>query len=141
MNSPFLIGCSKAKRTYACPAERLYLGDLFRKASALADAIGGSWFILSAKHGLVDPRWTLEPYDLALADLSAAERAAWGERVRAQLAGRGLSALRLTVLAGRAYRDALGLPDAAVEAPMAGLGIGQQKAWLARELAARAEAG
>jgi len=37
--------------------------DYFCKMRAYAEATGEVWFILSAKHGLVDPDTEIEPYD------------------------------------------------------------------------------
>ena len=46
-----------------------------------AERSGKPWMILSAQYGLVNPEEEIETYDLALARLSAAERADWGRRV------------------------------------------------------------
>lgn len=124
-----LIGCSKAKRAEAAPARQLYdASDLFKKARGYAEARRLSWFVLSAKYGLVAPGvWTF-PYDLTLSELTRSEREAWAAKVTTQLAARGLYGRPCLMLAGRLYRDALQLP--ACEVPLAGLGIGQQKARL-----------
>ena len=148
-----LVGCGKAKADRESAARSLYTGHLFRAsweyASAVAEAEGGRRFILSAKHHLLSPWTWVEPYDLALADLSADERRAWGVVVASQISNvvplrRGSRRLpRIIAFAGRAYVDAVqhGLDDRlgagalVVEAPMAGLGIGQRRAWLAERLA------
>jgi len=136
----FLIACSKAKADRPTVARDLYRGDLFRKAVAYAEAEGGRWFVLSALHGLLNPDAPAAPYDLTLADLSQLERLQWGEAI-----ARDLPAGPLVFLAGKHYREPiLASPHmngrrASCTAPLAGLGIGQQKAWLAARSAARWE--
>ncbi|HET6495375.1 MAG TPA: hypothetical protein VFH61_08435, partial [Thermoleophilia bacterium] len=104
------------------------------------------WYILSAEHGLLDPGTLTAPYDTTLATLPAAERAAWTTRTRRQLAAAldlhaaPADAYELIVLAGARYRAPLaGLTAhaaiAAAHTPLAGLGIGQQKAHLKQALA------
>lgn len=51
----YLISCVSKKREQACAASDMYLFDLFRKAKPYAEALGYSWFILSAEDGLVSP--------------------------------------------------------------------------------------
>ena len=79
------------------------------------------------------PGVVLEPYNETLVGMPAGQRFAWGERVRAHLQAMGLLQQPLEILAGRAYRGAWtsGLD---VTVPLAGLGIGQQKARLAAML-------
>jgi hypothetical protein len=128
-----LIACSKAKLPHAAQARDLYQGDLFRKARAWAEKRGARWLILSARHGLVQPQHWLAPYNETLADLPRSQRFHWGERVRAQLDALDQLQQPLEILAGRAYRGAwtVGLD---VTVPLAGLGIGAQKARLAAML-------
>jgi hypothetical protein len=59
-----LIQCTNSKRSEAAKAKNLYdESDYFRKMRKYAEATGEMWFILSAKHGLVDPETVIEPYD------------------------------------------------------------------------------
>lgn len=125
-----LVACSAQKLGHAAAAKDLYVGDLFKKARAYAEQLGGSWLILSAKHGLINPERVIEPYDECLADKTSAQRDKWTEMVRKQWWN---GAHRpVIVLAGAAYREWLeGIEH---EAPMAGMGIGQQKAWLKAQI-------
>jgi len=92
--------------------------------------------ILSAQHGLVDPEEVLEPYDLTLRDLDAAERARWGSRVAHQLRDLcGDPIPPVVFLAGLPYRAALTPHLPRYRVPMYGLGIGEQLAWLDRNTA------
>jgi hypothetical protein len=48
------------------------------------EASCGTWLVLSAKHGLLDPDEIIEPYDVALRDLSpAAQTGVVNQRRRA----------------------------------------------------------
>jgi hypothetical protein len=124
----FLIACSKAKADRSCRARDLYRGDLFRKSVAYAEAEGARWYILSARYGLLHPDAFADPYELTLAELTQLERLQWGERVAHKL-----PTAPLVFLAGKLYREAvLASPHmnhtrASCTAPLAGLGIGQQK--------------
>ena len=137
MRPVYLVACVSQKESTARRARDLYRSDWFRKARAYVTAQGGRWFILSACHGLVKPSDRIEPYDVTLTTMPAAERRAWGERVSAQLAASIGARTPVIFLAGRLYRDPLArwAGDRAVT-PLEGLGIGHQKAWLARETAA-----
>ena len=66
------------------PARDVYASPLWKCRRELAERLGVPWFILSAKHGLLDPETHIEPYDLALADLSPADRWAWSQCVMDQ---------------------------------------------------------
>lgn len=139
---PFLlVGCSAQKLATPAEAQDLYQGDLFRKARAYAEALGADWRILSAKYGLLHPADVIEPYDLCLDRLCTAELRDWGHNVGCRLHIMLLGDKRpITVLAGRTYRDPVfsslqgRLYADQVVAPLAGLGIGQQKAWLNAQL-------
>lgn len=130
-----LVACVGQKLPHPARAGQLYQSDWFKKARAYVTIQGGRWFILSALHGLVTPSRTIEPYNVALADLSAAERRAWGERVSAQLASQIGPRTPVVILAGRLYREPLSAwAGSRATVPMEGLGIGEQKAWLARQI-------
>jgi hypothetical protein len=132
MERVILVACSKAKLAAPAEARLLYQGDLFRKARSLAALRGARWFILSAKHGLVAPDTVLQPYDDTLAHATRERLAAWNALVLAQLGAARLLAEPLEVLAGRCYRGWTACLDVTV--PMRGMGIGQQKAWLSKQL-------
>ena len=133
----FLVACVGQKGEAAAPAADLYTSDWFRKARAYVESQGGTWFILSALHGLVDPGQVIEPYNVTLNNMPAGERRAWGARLAEQLAARIPADQPVVFLAGRNYRDPLAswAGDRAT-VPMQGLGIGEQKAWLKARCAA-----
>lgn len=124
----------------------MYQGDLFQKSLMWAERTQQfeEIFILSAAHGLVKRGDVLSPYDASLGRMCAHERAKWARGVAGQLqeivgAQCGMRC-ELVVLAGRDYADELSvalqlcLPSVGLSRPLAGLGIGQQKAWLKRNL-------
>lgn len=131
----YLVSCVGRKALKASPAAELYRSDWFRKARAYVTALGADWRILSAEHGILRPDQVVAPYDRTLNGMSKEARQVWAERVVEQLRAEGLAADRpIVFLAGTRYRHPL-LVDwlqltHPVSVPMAGLGIGQQKAWL-----------
>lgn len=136
-----LVACAGQKVDRPARACDLYRSEWFKKARAYVTIQGGRWFILSAFHGLVRPTDRIAPYDLTLSAMSAADRRAWGERVSEQLAAAIGPRTPVVILAGRFYRAPIATwagDRAAV--PMQGLGIGEQKAWLARQIAQLHEA-
>jgi hypothetical protein len=138
MSAPvYLVACVGQKAPQRCRAADLYQSDWFKKARAYVESEGERWFILSAEHGLLSPTTRIAPYETNLATIGARRRALWGERVAAQLdkaLGRRFAG-PLIFIAGRHYRDPL-LDYAGERArvPMQGLGIGQQKHWLAERV-------
>lgn len=133
-----LVGCVAKKQTGGAPAKDLYRSTLWRGRRRYAEATGLPWFILSALHGLVEPDQHLAPYNVALSDLTAADRRAWGARVVVDLAERvPLSGAVLEVHAGSAYRNAIQEPlrreGAHMTVPLQGLKLGQQLAWYGKQ--------
>jgi hypothetical protein len=136
MSTVGLVGCSRRKLPHAAPAAELYTSPHFRLASQFCEATCGSWFILSAKHGLLMPDEVIEPYDLTLRGLSRQGKLAWACRVAAQICECGLldGRHRFVVHAGADYANPLA-QHFPVEQPLQGLAIGQRLAWYRRHLA------
>lgn len=140
----YLVSCTKSKAADASPARELYAAsDWFAKARAYVEAQGAAWFILSAEHGLVEPGEILRPYETTLLRMRKPARRAWAELVIGQLASRRLlGRARFVLLAGETYREFLepwltgeGRWPELGQVPLRGLGLGEQKAWLARAAA------
>lgn len=138
-----LIACTKQKLPEPARAAELYTGDLFRKSRAYAEATTDSWHVLSALHGLLSPEDVIAPYDVTLgARTSGLEIHGWARKVTAQLTAEYAEhvedggRVEFVFLAGRLYREWLAthyLPRtgwASTVDPLAGLGIGDRKAWL-----------
>ena len=138
MKTIYITGCSASKTKTPQIAIKLYTGTLFRAALGYAvnradfDA-GDALLILSAKHGLLPLDAVKAPYDTRWNDIDAVDRS----YLRRQIEGRDWASARFVLLcpwpyAKRlldAYFDAHG-HEAQFEAPLRGLGIGQQTKWL-----------
>lgn len=135
-----LVPCASRKRSARAPARDLYESALFRKMRAVVEELGSPWFILSARHGLVQPDQQLDPYDLALKDMRASERRSWAKRVIGQMESVLPPADRIVVFAGKTYREFLMAwlmgRSPVVETPLAHLAIGRQQQYLVAWLAA-----
>jgi hypothetical protein len=133
-----IVGCGKAKASTARCARELYTGSLFRAALQHAEATSDIVFIVSAKHGLLELDQIVEPYDVALGRGSAAH--AWGRGVLDAL-NRAIGHWRrqVTVLAGGAYADALGLALLGKHfEPLSGMTFGRRLAFFANARRSRA---
>ncbi len=148
-----LIACCGDKAEFARPAADLYRSPLFAKSLRYARALPGEKeiYILSALYGLVGERDVIEPYDVTLASMTAAERSDWGILVLGQMRERGLpidaATTELRILAGEHYRRpferirkhregiyvAGPVPCFTIVDPLAGLGIGERMSFLAIE--------
>jgi hypothetical protein len=137
-----LIGCVKTKQAVPGPARDLFHGALFSRRRSYAEASGSPWFILSAKHALVEPAEALSPYDVYLAEQSDSYRTAWGGWVVERLSSLvgDLRGVTVEIHAGEAYvapiRDLLVRYGAHVSTPLRGLAMGEQLAWYDRSSSA-----
>jgi hypothetical protein len=131
-----LVSCVGEKRDHASPAKSLYTSQWFRKARAYVETTNLSWYVLSAKHGLLHPDAVIEPYDKTLNKMRIAERREWAASVIRQLEEAAPDVKRVVFLAGQRYRefvaDTLINRGIKIDVPMRGLGIGKQLAWLKR---------
>jgi hypothetical protein len=128
-----LVSCVKSKQTKPAAAQDMYTSTLFRGMRCYAEAMSDRWFILSAKHGLLEPGRMIESYDLSLKNLSRAERAAWASHVVRAIEGAVSPGARLLVLAGAAYFTGLETQlrrQYILDVPLRGLGLGKRLRWL-----------
>jgi hypothetical protein len=131
-----LVGCVKSKQTVATRAGDLYTSALFKGRRAWVERNCDCWYVLSAKHGLVDPAAILEPYDESLVAKGRADRHRWAQQVLGQL-GQELGELgghRVEIHAGMAYvdfglREGLVRCGAEVVVPTQGLRQGEHLAF------------
>lgn len=128
-----LVSCTSSKTTEPKPPRELYVESaLFRKARRYCEQFHDSWYVLSAKHGLLSPDGPgIEPYDRTLSNLGVGERREWGADVATELRRRGLTDERLVVHAGKDYYEPLleALGDVDYEIPTEGLRYGETLAW------------
>lgn len=140
-----LVGCGDAKREERAPAKDLYTSTYFAKKWAVAEILGDVQKILSAKHTLVDPDQSLEPYDASLSPRSEsyigdARATAWDEKLRYAIREHVLPSypvrdVAFVVLAGEDYAKHLDPlvddVDASFEFPFRGLGgLPGQMRWM-----------
>jgi hypothetical protein len=133
-----LLSCVSKKRPNAVEAKDLYTSALFVKSRKFVEQHCDTWFILSAKYGLIEPTDVIEPYEETLNKKSRRERAEWADRVWAVLCQRIKPNDRITILAGERYRESL-IPlmtdyGCKVDIPMKGLAIGRQLQWLSHRI-------
>jgi len=132
-----LVSCTKSKLDQAAEPADLYMpSTFFSKAREYVEANHDRWYILSAKHHLLDPSGPpIEPYEDTLSDAPVAQKHKWAETVYNQLDEEGLldEGNRLVVHAGRDYYSEL-IPllddtQVDVETPTDGLMFGETLAW------------
>ena len=106
-----LVSCTKTKREEQAPPRDLYdLSALFKKASTYCETAYDEWYVLSAKHGLLDPDGPpIEPYEKSLTDATATERREWAAEVASDLKASGLLTIDTELIfhAGGAYTEPL----------------------------------
>ena len=123
----------------AVPAADLYISPLFRGRRRYVERNCDRWFILSAKHGLLDPAEPVAPYEETLKGKGRADKRAWAAGILEALHREVIDypSTLFEVHAGAEYRD-FGLVDglrargASVEVPALGLSQGQQLAFYGR---------
>lgn len=136
-----LVSCVKTKRDKPTIPKDLYTSPYFEKMRSYAEQYHDDWWILSAKHGLIntdsDP---IEPYDETLSGARVAKKREWANRVADQLDEQGLLSEDMTLVfhAGRDYYGEL-LPliedsGVAIEIPTKGLAIGEKLAWYKEQI-------
>jgi hypothetical protein len=133
-----LVSCCKKKICEPSRAENLYISPLFCYASRYCKEQYKSWYILSAKYGILVPGEFIEPYNLTLQDKTNLERQEWGRKVFEQLRTMDLQSEIFFLHAGRVYCEPLE-HLIACQLPMRGMGIGQQLAWYSSRLKAKLE--
>jgi hypothetical protein len=131
-----LVSCVKTKRDDPTTPKDLYTSDYFEKMRSYTEQHHDDWWILSAKHGLLDPDGgPIEPYDETLSGANKAKKQEWSSDVAEQLEEEGLLSDDVTLVlhAGKDYYEEL-LPlieNRSVEVKILteGLYIGEKKAW------------
>lgn len=76
-----IIGCSEKKEQKRSRAKDLYISERFILSRKICDEHTDRWLILSAKHGLLEPDKQVDPYDLAIDDLSNESKTNWIDAV------------------------------------------------------------
>lgn len=132
------VSCVKTKSETPELAEHLYVSPWFRMAREYARRNAERWFILSAEHGLLDPRTMVEPYETTLNRMMIEDRKRWASHVAWQMEDLGVKGDLAFVLAGERYREflmnRLAIRFDTVKIPMKGLQMGEQLSWMKNTL-------
>ncbi|MEI6520584.1 MAG: DUF6884 domain-containing protein [bacterium] len=141
MKTIYLVSCVKGKKEGYHQAKELYDSDRFRTARALVETTGESWYILSAKYGLVAPEQEIAKYDKTLnnkKDMPIDERRRWSDQVFKSLQLILEPGDKVIILAGQLYHeflvDRLQKMGVTVEIPMKGMRQGEQLQWMKKKL-------
>lgn len=136
MKQIVLISCAKRKAIGRAKARHMYISPLFRLMLQYAEALRpAAVFILSAKHGLLEPDTEIDPYDCTLNSMSVSQVRDWAGTVIDQLRLKAdLSNDKFVILASEKYRAFLTPHLRSFEVPLKGLRIGEQLQWLKREV-------
>lgn len=132
-----MVSCTKRKREEpSSPAELYAPSAYFRKMRDYCEANHDRWYVLSAKHGLLEPDGEpIEPYDQTLRDATVDEKRKWVGEAFEQLQTQETLDKYTTLVfhAGSDYYDELlpllGETSVTVEIPTEGLGLGEKMAW------------
>ena len=128
------------------PAAELFESAGFARARDLAVRSGRPWFVLTAKHGLLEPGDVVGPFDVLFGDQTAGYRSAWAEWVVVQLADRvRLPGATVEVHGGIDFAQALRGPltrrGAVLEIPLPDDWAGAHADWDTHEPPVRAALG
>ena len=124
-----LVSCGKAKKAFSTPAKDLYTSSRFLKSRYIAEKYFDSWFILSAKHGLLLPEKIISPYNITLNSFSVTQNKKWSKEVFIALQKKLEAKTNITILAGKNYYHYL-VPllvqnDFNINLPLKGKGMGK----------------
>lgn len=131
MSKIYLVGCSKKKLDHPCEAQKMYNSVLFNMIQK--QMANKKWYILSAKHNLLNPNEVIHPYDVTLNDMNNNDIKLWSEMCFRQIMNIH-SGEEVVFLAGMTYRkylvDMLIDENILVSIPMEGMGIGMQQKYI-----------
>ena len=127
-----LISCAKMKRPGVHAAKDLYASPRFKLAWKYASARYDRVYILSAKHGLLEPERRIRAYDASLNDRTTEERLRWARKVARQIRAVIPPMAFIDLWCGRAYWNPLRelLDGYQILAPFAWMSQGKQLQWL-----------
>lgn len=127
-----LISCVKNKLDYPAMAKDLYQSLWFKKAKKFTEIYFNEWYILSAKHYLLNIETIISPYEYTLHAMDKKERFNWASKVYSKILNLGAIG-EITIFAGNRYKEYLFPMLIAngykVLVPTKGMGIGKQLSW------------
>ncbi|MHC5755162.1 MAG: DUF6884 domain-containing protein [Nostoc sp.] len=132
-----VAGCGK-QLTYPAAAKDLYYSQHFQACRRYVEEQESRWYILSPLHQVINPEAIIKPYDKSPYSLSHQERILWAQQVAESLIQVASPEIEFVFLTGKLYRQEvtsiLQANGYATKVPMQHLAIGQQLAWIKKEL-------
>jgi hypothetical protein len=134
MKKVCLVACVSTKLSTKSPARELYISPLFQKARSYAESRFDEWYILSAKHHLLDPDSVIAPYEKTLNNMPKQARREWSEQTYQGILSTIQNGSTLAFVAGERYREdlvkRLQEDGYTIRIPLEKLSIGIQLSWL-----------
>jgi hypothetical protein len=122
-----VVGCTKSKMGYACPAEEMYSkSHLFKKTVVFIKSnYYTEYLILSAKYGIISPSDIIEPYEVKMGSVIPTEILV---SIRTNLSDYN----KIIAFCGSNYVNAMrkAFPTKCIVEPLRGLGIGKRLQFL-----------
>jgi len=132
-----VAGCGK-QLTYPAAAKDLYYSQHFQACRRYVEDQDSRWYILSPLHQVINPEAIIKPYDKSPYSLSHQERILWARQVAESLIQVASPEIEFVFLTGKLYRQEvtpiLKAKGYETKVPMQHLAIGQQLAWIKKEL-------
>jgi hypothetical protein len=132
-----VAGCGK-QLTYPAAAKDLYYSQHFQACRRYVEEQESRWYILSPLHQVINPEAIIKPYDKSPYSLSHQERILWAQQVAENLIQVASPEIEFVFLTGKLYRQEvtpiLKAKGYETKVPMQHLAIGQQLAWIKKEL-------
>jgi hypothetical protein len=132
-----VAGCGK-QLTYPAAAKDLYYSQHFQACRRYVEDQESRWYILSPLYQVINPETIIKPYDKSPYTLSHQERILWAQQVAENLIQVASLEIEFVFLTGKLYRQEvtpiLQAKGYETKVPMQHLAIGQQLAWIKKEL-------
>jgi hypothetical protein len=125
-----LVGCGADKLDRAAAARKLYTSGYFAAKRDYADERCETWWIISAKHNLLEPSTVIEPYEKQVSKFNDQETKRWGTETGNQLRAidwDGLGIETVDILLGQQYIEPI--EDALAAIPPTCCFLFDQTAW------------
>jgi len=128
MKTIIFIQCCKTKLSHKNKAANIYISPLFKKSLEYAKKLmPQAIHILSAKYGLLDLDFEIDPYNITLKNMDCKQRKEWADKILKKLNNRyDLKKDKFIFLTGILYREFLIDKISNYEIPLEGLSIGKQ---------------
>lgn len=134
MKTVVLVSCTNKKKKGIHKAIDLYDSIWFKKVMQIVNKLGDEWYIISAKHGLLESNEIIKDYNLTLNEMNINDRKKWSEKVLKELLPKVNTGDKVILLAGKYYREfiekELKRIGVKVESPCSTLTTGRQLEWL-----------